>query len=324
MTMTMTMRLLIGILGSLLAVAVARADSNAIEPALLRSGDIVITGPELQQILLLLPEATRTETLASSNSLKGFLKKIYQAKSMAAEAERQGLDQTPKVQAYLALQRRQVLAEALREKTREQIESPDFTALAREQYAVRRDEFQLPEQFKVAHILKKASCDCEKDAQRQKIEQLRTRLQAGEDFAALAKAESEDAGSAANGGDLGEWVKREQLVAPFAEAMVKLKPGQLSDVVETGFGFHLIKLLDHQPARLQSFEEVQASLEQSLRQTYVQDQLDKKALAYLPSPDAKYDDTALEAVLRDHAAAQASAPPAPAVEIPDGFPKKTQ
>ncbi|HRZ06955.1 MAG TPA: peptidylprolyl isomerase [Candidatus Competibacteraceae bacterium] len=314
-------RLLIIILGSLLAVA--RADSAA-EPALLRSGDIIVTGPELQQFLLLLPETTRAETLASPEALKIFLSKIYQAKYIATEAERQGLDQTPKVQAYLMLQQRQVLAEALREKTREQIAAPDFTQLAREQYAVRRDEFQLPEQFKVAHILKKARCDCEKAAQRQKIEQLRTRLQAGEDFATLAKAESEDIGSAANGGALAGWVKREQLVAPFAEAMSQLKPGQLSAVVETEFGFHLIKLVDHQPARQQTFEEVQPTLEQQLRKTYVQDQLDKKALTYLPGPDAKFDDSALDAVLRDQAPAQASSPPAPAVKIPDGFPNKGQ
>lgn len=318
-----TVRLLIAILGSLLAVAAARADSAA-EPPLLSSSAVAVTRQDLQQALSLLPETTLKETLAGPDSLKQFVRRIYQAKHMAAEAERQGLDQTPTMQAYLILQRRQTLAEALREKTREQMEPPDFTALAREHYAVRRDEFQLPEQFKAAHILKKVNCDCERDAQRQKIEQLRTRLLAGEDFAALANAESDDAGSAANGGDLGDWIKPEQLVVPFADALAKLDVGQVSNVVETQFGFHLIKQLDHQPARLQSFEEVQPALEQRLRQTYVQEQLDKKALTYLPGPDEKFDNDALNTVLRDHAAAQSSSPPAPAVNIPDGSPRKSQ
>ena len=112
------------------------------------------------------------------------------------------------------------------EHIQEQIEQPDFAALAREDYAVRRDEFQSPEQFKAAHILKKVSCDCERDPQRQRIEQVLARLKAGEDFATLAKAESEDVGSAARGGDLGDWVKREEVAAPFADAMAKLDIGQ--------------------------------------------------------------------------------------------------
>jgi parvulin-like peptidyl-prolyl isomerase len=120
-------------------------------------------------------------------------------------------------------------------------------------------------------------------------------LQAGEDFAALAKAESEDTGSAEKGGDLGDWFKAEKMVAPFAEALARLNPGQVSDVVETQFGFHLIKLLDRQPARLQSFEEVQPGIEQRLRKTYVQEQLRKQADNYLPGADAKYDNSALEA-----------------------------
>lgn len=60
---------------------------------------------------------------------------------------------------------------------------------------------------------------------------------------------------------------RDRLVVPFTDAMAKLEAGQVSEVVETQFGFHLIKLLDHQPPRLQSFEEVQSTLEQRLRQT---------------------------------------------------------
>lgn len=293
--MTTVHLLLIGMLCSLLAVSVGRAD-DADQRILLSAGNIMVTGQDLQQELLLLPEAERTRTLAAPDQLKKLLNQIYQGKRMIAEAERLGLDQTPLGQARLAAARRQALSEALREYVRQQVEPSDFTALAREHYAAHRDEFQLPERFKAAHILKKARCDCERDEQRRRIESLRDRLQAGEDFTALAKAESEDTGSAEKGGDLGDWFEGKKMVAPFAEALVKLNSGQLSDVVETQFGFHLIKLLDRQPARLQSFEEVQPSLVQQLRKTYVQEQLRKKAESYLPGADAKYDDSALEAL----------------------------
>ncbi|HAS52035.1 MAG TPA: hypothetical protein DCS21_09970 [Gammaproteobacteria bacterium] len=295
--MTTVRFLLIGMLFSLLAVSVSRADTPN-QQILLSAGDIVVNSQDLQQELLLLTEPERTRTLATPAQLKLLLHQIYQGKRIVAEAERLGLDQTPEGQTRLAAARRMALSEALREYVRERIAPPDFTALAREHYTVRRDEFQLPERFKASHILKKVGCDCEREEKRRQIEHLRTRLQAGADFATLAKAESDDTGSAAKGGDLGDWVKRDKLVVPFAEALAKLNPGQLSDVVETQFGFHLIKLQDHQSARLQSFEEVQTSIEQGLRQTYTQEQLQKQAASYLPGADVKYDDDALQALSR--------------------------
>jgi peptidyl-prolyl cis-trans isomerase C len=286
-----------GLLAVLLAVSVTHP-GHAEERVLLSAGNDAVTEQDLQQALLLLTETEQAQTLAGSDKIKELLRLIYQGKKMAAEAERLGLDQTPLAQARLMATRRKVLSEALRDHSQAQIQPPpDFAALAREHYAARRDEFQLPEQFKAAHILKKVQCDCERQSQRQKIESLLTQLRAGGDFAVLAKAESNDPGSAAQGGDLGQWLKRGDLVVPFADAMAKLEIGQLSDVVETQYGFHLIKLLDRQPARLQSFEEVQPSLEQRLQQSYVQDQLKKRSLDYLPPADAKFDETALQTFL---------------------------
>lgn len=288
----------IGVLCSLLVLPVAWASGNDNdEQILLSAGDIVVTRQDLQRELLILSEAERARTLATPEKLKDQLGQIYLGKRMIAEAERLGLDQTPLGQARLAAARRQALSETLRDYVQERIERPDFGALAREHYAVRRDEFQLPDLYKAAHILKKVRCDCEREEQRQRIEQLRARLQAGEDFATLAKVESDDTHNAAKGGDLGGWLKRDDLVAPFADAMVKLQPGQVSEVVETQFGLHLIKLLDHQPPRLQSFDEVQPGLEQRLRQTYNQEQLRKKSASYMAGPNAKFDDAALEPFL---------------------------
>ena len=269
------------------------------EQILLRAGDITVTSQDLQQQLILLTAAERAQVLAGPDKLRGYLRLIYQDKHMAAAAERLGLDQTPQVQARLVKERRRALTAALRDYTKERLPPPDFTALAREQYSVRRDEFQLPEQFKAAHILKAVQCDCEEEEKRQSAQQLLARLRAGEDFATLAKTESDDAGTAAKGGDLGRWMKREQLVTPFADALDKLDIGAISDVVKTQFGFHLIKKLDYQPVRQQSFEEVQGRLEQNLRQSYVNDQLEQRAYSYLPPADATFDEPALETLLRD-------------------------
>lgn len=293
-----TARWIIGIFFSLLAAATVRAGTD--QQILLSAGDIAVTAQDVQQQLLLLSEAERARVLAESSSIKDFLRRIYQIKYMAVTAERLKLNDDPLIQARLVAQQRRILAEALREHTRKQIQLPDFAALAHEHYAVHHDEFQLPEQFKAAHILKKVQCECEREKQRQSIEQLLGQLQAGADFATLAKIESDDVGSAANGGDLGRWLKREDLVAPFADALAKLANGQLSGVVETQFGFHIIKRLDYQPARLQSFDEVRESLEQRLRGSYADDQLVQRSGDYLPPADAKFDESALQSLLSGH------------------------
>lgn len=289
-----------GLLLWLSTIALSWANETSEQQVLLNAGDVSVTMQDFRQQLLLIPEAERNRILGSTNSLKDFLRRVYQNKHMTITAERLKLDEDPLVKARLIAERQRILAEALREHTRKQIQLPDFAALAREHYAARRDEFQLPEQFKAAHIMKKVQCDCERDKQRQAIEQLRVRLQNGEDFATLARTESDDVGSASKGGDLQRWFKREELVPPFIEALTKLEPGQLSQVVETQFGLHLIKKLDYQAAHLQKFDEVRESLEARLRENYINDQLVGRGTSYLPPPEAKYDESALESVLTNH------------------------
>lgn len=83
----------------------------------------------------------------------------------------------------------------------------------------------------------------QKDALRARLQAVKERVVAGEDFGKLAKEMSEDVGSAQNNGDLG-FAKRGTMVAPFEGAALKLKPNELSDVVESDFGFHLIQLIE--------------------------------------------------------------------------------
>lgn len=93
------------------------------------------------------------------------------------------------------------------------------------------------------HILLRPSEIQSLDDARNALMQLRRRVSEGEDFAALARAFSEDTVSATNGGDLG-WVRPKQLVLPFEQAMNALEPGQLSEPIRTPFGWHLIQVLE--------------------------------------------------------------------------------
>jgi len=98
-------------------------------------------------------------------------------------------------------------------------------------------------QTHVRHILLRPSeIQSIKDA-RDRLLQLRSRIQKGEDFANLARTHSEDTTSASEGGDLG-WVNPKQLVPEFEQAMNRLAPGELSEPVQSPFGLHLIQVLE--------------------------------------------------------------------------------
>ncbi|MFD1820507.1 periplasmic chaperone for outer membrane proteins SurA [Pseudarcicella hirudinis] len=102
----------------------------------------------------------------------------------------------------------------------------------------------LPSEVEVGHIVRLAQpTRPQKDELINKLLDYKKRVLKGEDFAELAKLHSEDLGSGKRGGDLG-FAKRGQMVAPFEAAALKLKPNEISDVIESEFGFHLIQLLE--------------------------------------------------------------------------------
>ncbi|MFQ5753605.1 MAG: peptidylprolyl isomerase, partial [bacterium] len=111
-------------------------------------------------------------------------------------------------------------------------------------YKVNRDSLpELKESVNISHILLpvEPSESAVKEA-RQKAEEILNRLKKGEDFEELARQYSEDPGSASKGGDLG-MMERGDLVKEFEEVAFQLNPGQISDIVRTKFGFHIIKLI---------------------------------------------------------------------------------
>jgi len=128
---------------------------------------------------------------------------------------------------------------------------------AKDFYDKNPDKFKQGETVRASHILIMAdekADDATKKAARAKIDGILKRAKAGEDFAALAKENSQD-GSAAQGGDLG-FFPRGQMVPPFDEAAFALKPGEMSGVVTTQFGYHIIKMMERKDATTVPFEQV--------------------------------------------------------------------
>ncbi len=135
-------------------------------------------------------------------------------------------------------------------------------------YAADQSRFIEPEQLRARHILLKVDPSAapeKKQARQAEAQGLLDKINAGADFAALAKKYSQDETTAASGGDLG-FFSRGAMVGPFEESAFGLQPGQVSGVVETRFGYHIIKLEEKKPERLRPLEEVRGEITGELQQ----------------------------------------------------------
>ena len=147
------------------------------------------------------------------------------------------------------------------------ISEPDLRTFYRENL----EKFTLPATVQISHILIETGPEAtveEKITARDKAEKLRSRLLAGEGFAALAKSES-SCPSKEEGGDLGVFGK-DEMVPEFEAAVATLKPGEISQVVETGYGFHVLKLVERKSVSVRSFDEAKKEIESFLTQTRTQ------------------------------------------------------
>ncbi len=177
-------------------------------------------------------------------------------------------------------------------------------------------EFTVPARARARHILiafRPGDGPGARTAARKKAERVLARIKAGEDFAALARELSDDRGSAAQGGDLGE-ITRGQVVKEFGDAAFALKPGELSPVVETQFGFHVVRMESLTPQRLRSLEECRTEIKGVLGESIVDSLARSAAASFVESasmPGARFEDLA-----KAHGGASSSGPVGPREPVP--------
>jgi len=136
-------------------------------------------------------------------------------------------------------------------------------------------QFSTPERVRASHILLNTGGKDEA-AVRKQAEELLAKIKGGADFAALAKQFSEDPGSKDKGGDL-DFFPRGQMVPEFEQAAFSLQPGQVSELVKTQYGFHIIKVVDKQAGSTQPLEAVRAQIQQTLAAQIADRQISERA-----------------------------------------------
>jgi peptidyl-prolyl cis-trans isomerase C len=212
-----------------------------------------VNGVEIRESNLALAEADIGQSLppgATEARRDALLAYLIDVTILATAAEAQKMQDAPGFVRKLAFVRSKVLMEALLDQaTKGAVTEEAMRKLYEESVSKLTPE----EEVRARHIL----VDSE-----DKAKEVIAKLKAGGDFAALAKEYSKDPG-AAEGGDLGYFTK-DQMVAEFAEAAFKMKPGDISDRVKTQFGWHVIKLEDRRQKPVPPFEQVKDQIEQFL------------------------------------------------------------
>lgn len=231
---------------------------------LLRHQDTVITDTALRAAVEeWLPPDKRSVFYASEKRIRDLLAKQF-IQYKLAKAARQ-LELTPEEQARLDHTTRRALAQIQINRIVAAAEPEDFTEEAREYYAANREKFTRPEQVRVEHILISSKSRTDAEAL-ERTEMVKSLVETSDkSFAELADEYSDDPSVSNNHGDLGFFV-RGKMVKPFEEAAFALQaPGDVASPVKTGFGYHVIKLLEHQDSQPKPFDAVRDAIVEELK-----------------------------------------------------------
>jgi peptidyl-prolyl cis-trans isomerase C len=268
--------------------AAAASAAVSADTVVLTIGDEKITKGEFEQIFNQVVSQMPPERRGAADSPQAkrqMAEQLAELKALAHEARRLKIDQTPDAKAQLAMRDDQLVAGLLYQQiSKETKPSPsDLQAY----YDGHKSEW---ETVSARHILirmkgspvalKEGQKDLTDEEALAKAKDLRAEIVAGGDFAALAKAESDDIGSGANGGSLGEFT-RGRMVPPFDEAAFTLKVNEVSEPVKTQFGYHVIQVTKHDTKKMEDVKnEIADKVAPEMAQKSVEAIRDKAAVTF--------------------------------------------
>jgi peptidyl-prolyl cis-trans isomerase C len=263
---------------------------------LVRDGEFTLSKAEVEYALAASPPQIRESAMEDEVSRYEFFSTLLVSKKVLARLEALQVDEDPETYHEFLFRRLEVAREFDRQLFQNQLVLPDFEALALERYKISKNEIApVPEIRESSHILLLCTEDCEGEKETETVASLQAlteRILEGESFSDLAVEYSQDPGSKSRGGRLSNGIARnaENVDQSFRDALFELKDvGDISDVVRSRFGFHILKLESVTPSRERSFDEVKPALVAEIEKRFRQDAYRDYLLALAPSDGLEID-----------------------------------
>ena len=240
----------------------AATSALAADPVVARAGDKEITASQIQPYLAKVSPAERDALLQNPAALSRAVRTILLQRQLLDEAKSAEWEKKPETQALLNRVRDAAIAESFLESVT--AIPPDYpgdteiTAL----YEARKDSLRLPTQYRLAQIFIASSDD--KAKAKSEADALAKQVKSG-DFAALAKAQSDEPRSAAAGGEIG-WLAEDSIQPAIRKALSGAGKDAIAGPIELGDGFYFVKILDLREPRTATLDEVRPQLVAALRQ----------------------------------------------------------
>jgi peptidyl-prolyl cis-trans isomerase C len=263
---------------------------------LVRDGEFTLSKAEVEYALAASPPQIRESAMVDEASRYEFISTLLVSKRVLAMLEALQVEDDPVTFHEFLFRRLEVARELDRQLFQNQLVLPDFEALALERYKISKNEIApVPEIRESSHILLLCTEDCEGEKETETVASLQAlteRILEGESFSDLAVEYSQDPGSKSRGGRLSNGIARnaENVDQSFRDALFELKEvGDISDVVRSRFGFHILKLESVTPSRERSFDEVKPALVAEIEKRFRQDAYRDYLLALAPSDGLEID-----------------------------------
>lgn len=267
------------------------------------STELQLTTKDYRDYIGLLDAEGLAELSSNKEKILDFILSFHSNRVLAAHAQQQGIENDPQVKLRLENARRAVLVTALMDKEMSALQYPDFDKLSRERYEAEKSAFLLPERRKVAHILvapKSQSCACDNRDPEKEAAEILKKLEGGANFAEIAKTDSADKSTSKQGGVIDLWLQRSMdgVDLEFLKTAFSLsKIGDFKQVTGRRSAIHIIKLMEVEPSRQLTYDDVKEKLIQKLRDEFREShRVQLRSRAYPDPATINYD--AFESLLK--------------------------
>lgn len=220
----------------------------------------VITLKDLQAQISLVQDEKKIEAAPHLNTAKEMIAYLAVRRLLAKMATAEGEIKDPLLNKKVQLYQEKLLSEYMLEQYLDSLPPADYEAVAREEYLLNKDRFKLEQASKFSHILFSTKKHSDNAARNSALKALAALRVDPDRFETMARELSDDSRSGERGGAL-KWATKEKLEPEFADAAFSLsKVGEISEIVRTRHGYHIIRLDEERESRYQPFDEVKAGL----------------------------------------------------------------